>query len=82
MRIFKMYILLPGIACVGIPGTESKLIGEADGWMWEELQGGVKLLLKSRRMLTEQCWAVGNRTLSVSAAQSLFCDCFMITHFF
>lgn len=34
-----MYILIPGIALVGIPGTESKLIGDTNGWMWEEPVG-------------------------------------------
>lgn len=70
-----MYILVAGIACVGVPGTESKLIGETDGWMWEELQGGVKLLLKSPRRVTEQCWVVGERTRSLSL---LLRACFVI----
>lgn len=50
---------------MGIPGTESKLIEETDGWMWEELQGGVKLP-KSGRNVTEQCWVVGRNTRSLS----------------
>lgn len=47
-----MYVLVPGIAFTGIPGTESWFERQMVGY-GKSLQGGDKLLLKSWKRVTE-----------------------------